>query len=66
MNHVGERMKLLQRIARHEGTCQDVGKHSKGGIKILANVPDHLSSYCKMAAGSGLGTRLNQARHICS
>ena len=27
--------------------------------KYRANVPDHLSGHCKMAAGSGLGTRLS-------
>ena len=31
--------------------------------KYRANVPDHLSGHCKMAAGSGLGTRLSYLRN---
>ena len=59
MTHVGERMKLLNCVSQHmEALAKILASAPRAVSKYRANVPDHLSGHCKMAAGSGLGTRL--------
>ena len=59
MTHVGERMKLLNCVSQHmEALAKILASAQRAVSKYRANVPDHLSGHCKMAAGSGLGTRL--------
>ena len=60
MTHVGERMKLLNCVSQEvEALAKILASAPRAVSKYRANVPDHLSGHCKMAAGSGLGTRLN-------
>ena len=60
MTHVGERMKLLNCVSQHmEALAKILASAQRAVSKYRANVPDHLSDHCKMAAGSGLGTRLD-------
>ena len=59
MTHVGERMKLLNCISQDmEALAKILASAPRPVSKYRANVPDHLSGHCKMAAESGLGTRL--------
>ena len=59
MTHVGERMKLLNCVSQHmEALAKILASAQRAVSEYRANVPDHLSDHCKMAAGSGLGTRL--------
>ena len=59
MTHVGERMKLLNCVSQEvEALAKILASAPRAVSKYRANVPDHLSGHCKMAAGSGLGTRL--------
>ena len=59
MTHVGERMKLLNCVWQDvEALAKILASAPRAVSKYRANVPDHLSGHCKMAAGSGLGTRL--------
>ena len=63
MTHVGERMKLLNCVSQDvEALAKILASAPRAVSKYRANVPDHLSGHCKMAAGSGLGTRLGYAR----
>ena len=67
MTHVGERMKLLNCVSQHmEALAKILASAQRAVSKYRANVPDHLSDHCKMAAGSGLGTRLPVNRSLCS
>ena len=59
MTHVGERMKLLNCVSQDmKALAKILASAPRAVSKYRANVPDHLSGHCKMAAGSGLGTRL--------
>ena len=59
MTHVGERMKLLNCVTQDmEALAKILASAPRAVSKYRANVPDHLSGHCKMAAGSGLRTRL--------
>ena len=59
MTHVGERMKLLNCVSQDmEALAKILASAPRAVSKYRANVPDHLSGHCKMATGSGLGTRL--------
>ena len=61
MTHVGERMKLLNCVSQDvEALAKILASAPRAVSKYRANVPDHLSGHCKMAAGSGLGTRLHR------
>ena len=63
MTHVGERMKLLNCVSQDmKALAKILASAPRAVSKYRANVPDHLSGHCKMAAGSGLGTRLRGAR----
>ena len=63
MTHVGERMKLLNCVSQDmEALAKILASAQRAVSKYRANVPDHLSGHCKMAAGSGLGTRLRLAK----
>ena len=59
MTHVGERTKLLNCVSQDmKALAKILASAPRAVSKYRANVPDHLSGHCKMAAGSGLGTRL--------
>ena len=61
MTHVGERMKLLNCVSQDmDALAKILASAPRAVSKYLANVPDHLLGHCKMAAESGLGTRLAQ------
>ena len=61
--HVGERRKLLHCVSKDmEALAKVLASAPRAVSKYRANVPDYLSGYCKMAARSGLGTRLLGAR----
>ena len=63
MTHVGERMKLLNCVSQDmKALAKILASAPRAVSKYRANVPDHLSGHCKMAAGSGLGTRLPLVR----
>ena len=65
MTHVGERMKLLNCVSQDmEALANILASAPRAVSKYRANVPDHLSGHCKMAAGSGLGTRLISTRPL--
>ena len=60
MTYVGERMKLLNCVSPDmEELAKMLASAPRAVSKYRANVPDHLSGHCKMAARSGLGTRLD-------
>ena len=61
MTRVGEGMKLLNCVSQDmEALANILASAPRVVSKYRANVPDHLSGHCKMAAGSGLGTRLGE------
>ena len=65
MTRVGERMKLLNCVLQDmEALANILASAPRVVSKYRANVPDHLSGHCKMAAGSGLGTRLGQGGSV--
>ena len=65
--HVGERMKLLHCMAQDmKALAKMLASAPRAVSKYRANVPDHLLGHCKMAAGSGLGTRLLGVVHCIS
>ena len=65
MTHVGERMKLLNCVSQDmEALANILASAPRAVSKYRANVPDHLSGHCKMAAGSGLGTRLTSGQRL--
>ena len=67
MTHVSERMKLLNCVSQDmEALAKILASAPRAVSKYRANVPDHLSGHCKMAAGSGLGTSRGVGQgHVC-
>ena len=66
MTHVGERMKLLNCVSQDiKALAKILASAPRAVSKYRANVPDHLSGHCKMAAGSGLGTSSHSSPGAC-
>ena len=65
MTHIGERMKLLHCVLQDmEALAKMLASAPRVVSEYRANVPDHLSGHCKMATGSGLGTRLTRSSTV--